>query len=285
LHWKTKAAAFRILSAVPFGKRAHFFLQRHLTKNWPRKASDVVALVGLAKNTIGDFNRYSATRLADATFLELGAGRDLAVPLALKMLGAGRVLAIDISRLCRLDLVNHAARVAASALGTQAPRVSSWNDLLDFGVDYRAPLGSAGVADLPPYDAVISNEVLEHIEPTQLQLLMTRLAENLSSGGLSIHSIDYSDHYARGAAVSRYNFLKFSDKQWRPYNSPFQYVNRLRHSEYLTIFERTGLRIVHAAPYAEPLPADIHENLAPQFRQFAADDINVMRARIVAQKP
>ena len=147
---------------------------------------------------------------------------------------------------------------------------------------YEAPFSIDDLAQ--PIDAFVSNEVLEHIPLEALRGVVASAYRLLRSGGLAIHAIDYSDHYARGGGVSRYNFLRFSDAEWAPFNSGFQYVNRLRHSEYLEIFKTAGFEILSDEPYSEEIPEDIQAALASRFRPFDLDDLSVMRSRIVARK-
>src|SRR5688572_20495961 len=117
MRWQVKSAVLKVLSAMPFGTHAHFILQKHVTKTWPRKPAGLDALIEKANSFIGDFQEHSALDIADATFLELGAGRDLTVPLALRSLGVGRVISTDVERLARIELVQHAARHISKTLG------------------------------------------------------------------------------------------------------------------------------------------------------------------------
>src|SRR5690606_18151885 len=122
------------------------------------------------------------------------------------------------------------ARTLAMELKKPVPQFDSWKQLEAFGVRYMAPHDIAEQPDIGPFDAFLSNEVLEHIPADALRRIFAATRIFLKPGGLSIHSIDYSDHFARDTGVSRYNFLIYDDKDWKPYNSRFQYVNRLRHS-------------------------------------------------------
>jgi hypothetical protein len=63
------------------------------------------------------------------------AGRDLAVPLALRGLGIERVIAADVTRLAKLDLVRH----AAGAIPGTTRGLQDWDDVERFGITYRAP--------------------------------------------------------------------------------------------------------------------------------------------------
>ena len=196
MHWKTKAACFRILGAIPFGSNLHFLAQRHVTRTWPRPAEHIEALVGVGKKTIKEYKAVSSKPLQASTFLEIGAGRDLAVPLAMRMLGAGKILTTDIERLAKLDLVNAAAKMVASELAAPVPVFKSWSELQAFGIDYKAPFDAATEEELPEIDAFVSNEVLEHIPPAPLKAIFANVSSHMKSGGVTLHSIDYSDHYA-----------------------------------------------------------------------------------------
>lgn len=284
MHWKLKAAAFKAMEKVPFGEELHFLMQRRVTKTWPRPASILTLFLEGAREIVDIFEAHSEVPLGEADFLEIGAGRDLAMPIALILVGVKHVIAVDIARLAKLDLVNHATQLLAGELGRQVAPFESWEDVKTFGIDYRAPHDLEADPAVGPVDAFISNEVLEHIPPRALQNVLKASRDFLTKGGLSIHSIDYSDHYARGGDVSRYNFLKFDDRQWERRNSSFQYVNRLRHSQYLAMHDAAGLAVMDATTYSEALPADVAEGLAAQFRGFAMDDLEIMRSRIVARR-
>lgn len=272
MDWRLKALAFRVLD-LPGGAQAHYLLQRHVTRNWPRRPQTLDALAGIARRTVDDFDRHRGG--LPASVLEIGAGRDLAVPLALRQLGVGRVLASDVTRLARLDLVQH----AADRLLSGQVRFESFSDLDRFGIVYAAPHRVTERDE--KVECSCSNEVLEHVPPDQLVKLLKAL--RAVTRGVTTHSIDYSDHYARSdGTISRLNFLRYSDAAWRRFNSGKQYVNRLRHSDYLRLFREAGFRILEeSATVAEP-PPDVAEQLAPQFRGYAPDDLFAIKGRIIA---
>lgn len=281
MDWRIKAAAFRVLGAVPFGADAHFWLQRHITRTWPRSASDLAALLGWARYLIGAFSAIDPKPIDQCAFAEIGAGRDLAVPVALRLLGVGRVYTVDINRIAQLDLVNHVASTFSELLSRPPVHFKSWDDLAAFGVEYRAP---SNVSEVPDgIDCFFSNEVLEHIPVDSIRQCLRDAARRLKPDGLAIHAIDYSDHYARGSGVSRYNFLKYSDAAWKPFNSDFQYVNRLRHSEYLRLFEDSGFEIVSQETHGDGLPSELVPQLADKFASFDRKDLGILRSRIVAR--
>jgi hypothetical protein len=272
MDWRLKAVAFRLFE-LPGGARAHYFLQRHVTKNWPRRATTLDSLRGIAGRVVEDYARHIGG--TPFSVLEVGAGRDLAVPLALRGLGVGKVIASDVNRLAKLDLIRH----AASHLGGGHITLEDWDDLERFGISYRAP--NLVVPGDERVDCSCSNEVLEHVPPDQLVKLLAGLRSVTT--GLTVHSIDYSDHYARSdESVSRFNFLKYNDRQWRPFNSGMQYVNRLRHSDYVRLFREARFTILEESSVLGEPPAEVVHNLAPQFGHYAPADLFALKGRIVA---
>jgi 2-polyprenyl-3-methyl-5-hydroxy-6-metoxy-1,4-benzoquinol methylase len=279
MYWKIKATAFRALDVVPGGAAAHYLLQRHVTRTWPRRAVTLDSLWGIAKRVITDYERIAGRK--PTSVLEIGAGRDLAVPLALRMMGVTSVIASDVTRLARLDLVRHAAAHMARKAGIEPPQVASWEDLARFGISYRAPHHVA--APDGPVDCTCSNEVLEHVPTAAMAPLLTGLKAATKPDGVTTHSIDYSDHYARSDKnVSRFNFLTFSDEDWAKYNTGMQHVNRLRHSDYVRMFRDAGFSILEETPVpGEPLK-EVSDNLAPQFLRYAPADLFALKGKIVA---
>src|SRR5438874_8564992 len=102
MEWRLKAAAFRLFD-LPGGKHVHYFVQRHVTKNWPRRATTLESLRKIAGRIVEDYETYVGGM--PGSVIEVGAGRDLAVPLALRVLGVGKVIASDVTRLAKLDLI------------------------------------------------------------------------------------------------------------------------------------------------------------------------------------
>ena len=71
-----------------------------------------------------------------------------------------------------------------------------------------------------------------------------------------------------------------SHMDWRPFNSGKQYVNRLRHSDYLRMFREVGFTIVEETSVPGVPPDDLV--VADQFRGYAPDDLYAVKGRIAA---
>lgn len=281
MDWKKKARIFKLLSRIPMGEKIHFLLQRFVTKEWPRRPESLEQLFVAAQRLIEEVD--GRLDLQRSQFIEIGAGRDLAVATALCLMGVNRITCIDITRLSKPYLVAHAAQFMASKLGKPCPKLETWEDVDAFGIRYIAPAEMVSLA-LPTesIDCFYSVDTLEHIPRSDLEKIIVDVKRILKPNGLAINFIDYSDHFARGVELSRFNFLTFSDEQWMPFNSKFQYVNRMRHSEYLGMFEKAGLRPLNVEADVEDPEPDIVKRLSTEFERFSNDDLFTIRAKIIA---
>lgn len=281
MNWKKKARIFAVLSKIPMGDEIHFLLQRYVTNEWPRRPEVLeklfVAAQRLLKETDGRFD------LQHSQFVEIGAGRDLAVATALCLMGVKKVTCIDITRLAKPELVAHAAQYMALKLGKSCPKLKTWEDLEALGISYVAPADMVSVG-LPSesIDCFYTVDTLEHIPRLDMEKIFVEVKRILKPNGLTINFIDYGDHFARGEELSRFNFLTFSDKEWMPFNSKYQYVNRMRHSEFLELFRAAGLRPFNIEADVEDPQPEIVKNLSTDFEHFSDKDLFTIRAKIVA---
>ena len=286
MNWKFKALVFRQLSKLTFGSDILFQLQKYGTREVPRRVEALDELLQAARKIFALYKEnYQGLQTSDFAFLEIGAGRDLAVAIALRMLGIPKVYCLDVDRLARASLVEHASKYMAAALNYPVPQIKNWSDVEKFGIFYFAPSKLDDFTSLEQFTCFYSTDVLEHIPKSDLNEIIKRAAKMLPHGSLSIHGIDYSDHYARAdQSLSRFNFLKFSDEQWKQYNPSLHYVNRLRHSEYVSFFKNSGFEIILDDPIIHAPEQEILMNLAPEFKSFEMDDLFARSSWIAARR-
>lgn len=285
MHWQAKARAFTLLSNIPFGEDLHYALQRYVTRRLPRPEKQVGSIHAFAQQLLRDYSEHGGRPPQESTFFEFGAGRDLIIPLAFSAHGAKRFIAVDIERLAKLDLVRSNARIISRASRTDRPEITSWADLERlWNIDYRAP-GDARATGLPSgsIDCAVSVETLEHIPKADIAAILKELRRILRPDGVALMQIDYGDHFKGfDPSISAFNFLTYSESDWDPFQSRFQYVNRLRHSEYLQLFRDAGFRILADRPDCKSPEPAIMERLAPHFRQFSEQDLFTLGSLIVA---
>jgi SAM-dependent methyltransferase len=224
-------------------------------------------------------------------FYEFGAGWDLAIPLSYAGLGVGRQVLVDIRPSARVELVNETIVLLERKLGPLGGPVSSLAELEErFGITYLAPRDARATGlESESIDFVTSTDVCEHIPEDDLAQIFRECRRLLRPGGAISCRIDLQDHYAyfdRG--LSRYHFLRFSDRAWRLVNSSLHFQNRLREPDYRRLVEGARLEIVSWRP-SGPSPEGLAEleamELAPRFRKgYTPEELGVTVLSFIARR-
>jgi SAM-dependent methyltransferase len=286
MDWRLRSAAFRWLDRLPGGGQAYRLLQGTFSRRLRRSAASGALLEARARRAVAALARHGGRPASEATALEIGAGRDLALSLRLARAGLGRVLAVDRTRHLRLGPLR--AQIAVTFDAALATRCRGADDLPGLtGVRYLAPADAAAPPGVAPgtLDLVISNSVLEHIPPEAIVPLHRALAGLLRPDGLLIHRVDYSDHYSHtDRRLSRFNFLTFEAAAWQRHNAGLHFQNRLRHSQVLALLREAGFAILEDDPEVFPPEPAILARLAPDFASLPPADLFTNQAWIVARR-
>jgi SAM-dependent methyltransferase len=232
-------------------------LQRYVTGSLPRSATVLSEVVATAEQHLAAVGRHTRRPLAELRFFEFGAGWDLATPLAMAALGVRQQLLFDIVRVATPSLIDRAYNDLRS-MGLELPEVAprhSIADLLDsLGITYVAPT-DARRSGLPEHsiDVAVTTSVLEHVSEEDIREILVELRRVLAPGGICSFAIDYHDHYAASdPGIDGVNFLRFSDDDWRKWNCSLQYQNRLRHGDYVELFQSAGFELVEVHAIEDP---------------------------------
>jgi SAM-dependent methyltransferase len=114
-------------------------------------------------------------------------------------------------------------------------------------IHYIAP-GDATKTNLPTdsIDFHTSYTVFEHIPPSTVKEILLEGNRIVKDGGLFIHRIDYTDHFSHSdKTISPINFLQYSETKWNFYaGNRYMYMNRLRHDDFISIFNSAGHTII-----------------------------------------
>jgi SAM-dependent methyltransferase len=303
MRWLAKAALQRGLGVLPQGERLNYVFQRHVLQSFPIGDKALRQKFTRAASHLAAYEEHVPDVPAgEATFFEFGAGWDLAIPLAYAALGVGHQVLIDIRPSARIELVNETIAAfnrlrpeleeAAGRSGRDLGGSIATLDELEtqFGIRYLAPC-DARATGLPAasVDFVSSTDTCEHIPAADLALIFAECRRLLRPGGAFSCRIDLQDHYAYfDSSLSRYNFLRFSDRTWAVVNSPLHYQNRLRSPEYLRLVREAGLELVVENPSgpSEQGRAELQAlPLAEPFRGYSPNDLGVTILSFVALAP
>jgi SAM-dependent methyltransferase len=291
--WKAKAALQTVFSHVPGGEALNYLCQRRIFRNLPVSDETFRATAANARRHLEKLRYHGSVPVGEARFYEFGAGKDLIIPLTYYCLGvAGQVIA-DIRDLARDELVVDAVRRLSGGLVPDLLRAPDAalgfpgrkQRLAALGITYRAPCDARATGfDDASVDYITSTSTLEHIPADDIRLILRESRRILRPDGRMSMLIDYQDHYSYAdSSISAYNFLRFEEREWARWNPSLQYQNRLRHSDYLEMFESDGFEVIDEEIVAGS-PADLETIAqlppAPEFSDRDAADVAIRLAMV-----
>lgn len=215
---------------------------------------------------------------AGFTALELGPGDSIASAIIAKAYGCGKIYLSDAGNYVSRDMGLY-RRIARELKREGLPNVGYLDSINTFDQLLTAlnaeylPNGLADLQRIPAgsVDFIWSHSVLEHVRKRDFDATMRETRRVLASrAGRISHNVDMKDHL--GQAL---NNLRFSDALWESdwmARSGF-YTNRLRASELLAAFARSGLVIEKSGTGKwQQLPTPRSAMAAP-FNAMSDDDL------------
>lgn len=272
LPWWARMTAKIVLARLlplPYSAWRRLSLFRHGEMDEPAYALRVVS---------GHLERAGFVGRAGFVALEIGPGDTLASMVVARALGASACYLVDVAPFARVDIEPYRALCAfLQARGFPTAGVEGVRTTQEMMAGCNARYLTAGVKSLREIpegtvDVAWSHAVLEHVRRSDLPALLSELHRVLRPGGVSSHAVDLSDHM--GGAL---NQLRFSEAFWEggvPARSGF-YTNRVRFSEMLALFERSGfvVDVTHVARWAAlPTP---RRALGAPYRSMADEELCV----------
>ena len=222
-----------------------------------------------------------AQSLHNLVCAEIGAGYVLSHSVVMHLLGARRVIAVDVQRIAHPASLSRAIgqSVAGIVINILSPfenrdairsRLHRLQDLKRFdfdvlsrfGIEYVAPLDLARDHIGTALDFVYTNAVLEHVPREELPSVLGHVAQDLTPGGRMISMVHLEDH--RNLATAPFEFLQESVHS---YNREMQTErgNRVRPSEWRRLFQGvpgTDVSVfMQSSRYDRPLPPRIDESI------------------------
>ena len=267
--WKIKSLIFSFIDYLLLTKLL-YFLQKYITKR-SRIISSIESLNWKMHEEA--LKKYKTNNVV----FEFGAGKSLAQNLYLSNF-VKRQIVVDLYPMLDFELVDSEREKLLEIKNLRLrSKIKNLKDLEHYGIYYIAPYDATKIhLSNKSIDACISTNTLEHIPKFDIILIFSELYKKLKDEGIVSLIIDYSDHYAHSDNnISLLNFLKFSNRQWRRYNHNIHFQNRLRHYEYIDIFEKIGFRIIKenlffAEKNIPSLILDSYKNLDPSWKATSA---------------
>lgn len=257
--WYQKAILQKIISYLPLSHKINYFCQKYVTKGL--YLSDILFYDRLnhAKENIEAFQKYIGKSFP-ANCLEIGTGWYPIVPVSYFLVGADKIYSVDISFHLSKNLLKATLQkfvdsnkegLLKNYIDFRPDRLDIINKLLEnydkstlletlqkLNITYLIEYPSRLSLPDNSIELVCSNNTLEHIYIEYLIPILKELRRVVKKQyGLMSHFIDMTDHFAHfDKSISIYNFLKFSDKQWKWIDNSIAPQNRLRIYDYKQIY-------------------------------------------------
>ncbi len=264
--WIMKAIIQKTISYLPFSNNINYLFQKFVTKGVYLTDEYFYDRLEHAKVHLNSYKKYSGKNIPDVT-LEIGTGWYPVVPVAFFLSGTKKTYSVDISFLTSKErirttlemyIVSEKEKKLTTYINILPERFSVLEEILKninslslqqilekLNIVYL--IDDAGKLDLPDQsiDLINSNNTFEHIYPTFLIPILKEFKRVVKRNhGIMSHFIDMSDHFAHfDKTINIYNFLRFSDKQWKLIDNSIQPQSRLRIYDYRKIYSDLNIPI------------------------------------------
>ncbi|WP_448206644.1 hypothetical protein [Azospirillum sp. sgz302134] len=303
--WLIKAAAQRIVGALPNAHRWNELLQTHVAHSLRLSPERFAGQLRACGVHFEYFRQCRGGNPGDFSVLEVGTGWHPIVPVGLWLAGAREVETWDLAPHATPERLQATIRMFVEAdrsqLAKHLPVIPGRLERLagilreTAPADLMAQLGTLGITfhigDLgqsaprsAPPDFILSHAVLEYFTYDQLVGLLTTFKRISGPNTVMSHWVDYGDEYAYfDRKISFFNFLRYSDPVWRLINNPIIPLSRLRITDHRRAFQDAGFTIVKADVVRGKEDELARIPLASRFRSYPVNDLLVLEAWLVAK--
>ena len=301
--WILKATVQKGISLLPGKHRINFLFQRYITKGVQLTEAYLVDRLTHFQTHKRLLTEQSRAGIADRVPLELGTGWYPIVPLCFFLSGASHCYTVDISALMNKERLWNTIRTLlaydeAGKLEAYVPDIvperktrlasiskdSSLSQMLDeLRLNYLVADARQLSLEKDAVDFITSNNTFEHIYPDILADILKEFQRVLKPDGNMCHFIDMSDHFAHlDSSITIYNFLRFTERQWKYIDNDVQPQNRWRMQHYRDLYEQLGIPILRE----ENRPGSVEEvrqvPLAPPFDALPEEEVAISHGYVVS---
>lgn len=285
MNFTIKSKVQNFLSMFPNAHKINFLFQKYVTKSLPINEDTLNRKINVAKKHFENYQRYSLTDPEKSLYYEFGAGWDLLTPVLFSSFGFKEMHVIDIRDLVIEELVKNVVSRSIEGFSVQG----SLDDILkQLRIFYTAPMDARKTKyNDEIMDLIVSNVTFEHIPAVDIPPILTECNRIMKRGGIFSCTIDYQDHWSIvDKNISVYNFLKYSEEEWKKYNPPIHYQNRLRHKDYIDMFQDAGFTILEVNLQQTPNDVEILSEIPihPSFSNYSVEELSIRGAEIVLRK-
>ena len=262
MRWQTKARIMKACALLPLGEYVYKLGQKTFGRLKADPMSRIPAQIEIARWILD-----MGGKIERKTFFEVGTGHNPIVPIGFFLCGAEKVITVDLNK--RLDfgimrkslawMVENRDEIFRYYVGVVEKKNFDERMAMIEKLKHKPEklLAEANIIYLAPTDAAntelsdsiidyhISTTVFEHIARPDIERILKEAKRILKKDSITLHFIDLSDHFQhQDESINKINFLRYSETEWnRIGGNQFAYCNRLRASDYLSLFKRVGFDV------------------------------------------
>jgi SAM-dependent methyltransferase len=306
-HWLIKSAIHHVLYRLPRRQGWNRLFQKYVTRSVFLDAEKFETKVMECHRHWASY-RETKTDAPEFTAFELGTGWFPIIPVGLYLCGASKVWTVDIDPMLRPEALqqmlqyfrDYAAigKLREMLPGLKTERLEKLIGLLELiptnspeallkriQIECLALDAQSTPVPSETVDFYLSSAVLEYIPRPVLQGIFQEARRVLVPGGVMTHRLNLIDQFSYfDHSIGAYNFLRFTEKQWRWRNSPMIWQNRMRISDFRKLLAESGFDVIREETDSGK-PAELDSiTLAPEFRGYPREDLLVLHSFLTARK-
>lgn len=305
--WLIKSALQNVIGRLPGSFWWNMLFQKHVTRGYYPSREAFESKLECCRRHLDHYLKFSPAQRLGFTAFELGTGAWPIVPIGLYLCGASEIHTYDLVPFLNRDLLARTLSLFAEAgkegvldrvLKTVQPERLVFIEEALSRVETEAParllarmgihlnIGDARATKLPDgsADLIFSTVVFEHIDADILSGLLKEFRRIASPDAVMSHYVGLADQYASfDKSITPFNFLQFSDRQWRFLNNPIIPQSRLRMADYRKLFNQNGWRIIEERNLVGGLEDLRKIDLAAKFKEHSVEDLRVLFSWMAAR--
>lgn len=303
--WILKAIVQKTISYLPFSNSINYFFQKHVTKGVYLNDDYFFDRLQHAQEHLHFYQKHTGIVVPEIC-LELGTGWYPVVPISFFLCGTAKTYTVDISLLTNKERLKTTINRFVDAynqniLQQKLPVITErYEQLLKIVKNYENLSFEEIISQLnieyliedarklslknDSIDLVNSNNTFEHIYPEILSGIIKEFSRVVKKNkGIQSHFIDMSDHFAHfDKSINIYNFLKFSEEQWKWIDNAIQPQSRLRYNEYKDLYRQLNISISEETFREGDVQALSTTNLSEKYKAMPINEVAITHCHFVS---
>ena len=300
--WVLKAVVQKAISYLPASQKINQFFQKHVTKGLALTDQLFEDKLNHFHHHWRAFCEHSISDHSAFRAFELGTGWYPIVPIMLFIHGAEKVFTWDVQSLLqgnhlqstigkflayhdqgRLQIPDNSRKVLQDCYKeldrSSIEQVLSQMHIVPMVGDAR----QTGIYD-NSIDISFSNNTFEHIDALMLRQILLEMKRFAKPDGVMSHFIDLTDHFSHlDKEISSLHFLKYSPAQWRLIDNAIQPQNRLRITDYRSLYKEVDIPINKEQNFYVTEEDFAMAHLHDQFKTIPEEDLMVSHSYLVSR--